>query len=65
MVKFYQEMCSVPCRTDILRGASRVPDVRGAGTRDAPLGMSAREAKKCVESRALKLFIKRCIMLNL
>ena len=45
VVKFYQEMCSVPCRTDILRGASRVPDVRGAGTRDAPLRMSAGEAK--------------------
>ena len=64
MVKFYQEMCGVPCRTDILRGASRVPDVRGAGTRDASLRMSAGEAK-CVESRALKLFIKRCIRLNL
>ena len=45
MVKFYQEMCSVPCRTGILRGASRVPDVRGAGTRDAPLRMSAGEVK--------------------
>ena len=31
--------------------------VRGAGMRDALLRMSAGEAKKCVESRALKLFI--------
>ena len=47
---------TVASHADVLRGSSRVPAPRGAGTRDEPLRTSAGEARSTIDCSA-SLFV--------